>query len=98
MTMRSRDIAAVLLLAPALSALAAHGAPIDGPAAAIETAKRFTRGRCTVETPCTYKPEREGKQWRVWVVRTDKSGRKDPRTLVLYFDLDGNLIRRIEGE
>jgi hypothetical protein len=33
---------------------------------AIRAAKNYTKGRCTAETPCTYKPEHEGKQWRVW--------------------------------
>jgi hypothetical protein len=97
MNMGARDIAAMLLLAAGL-ATHARGAPIDGPGAAIEAAKRYTKGRCTTETPCTYKPQREGKQWRVWVARTERSGRKDARTVVLYFDLNGNLIRRIEGE
>ena len=96
--MDARDIGAMLLIAASSLALGVRGAPIDGPAAAIETAKRYTKGRCTAQTPCAYKPQREGKQWRVWVVRTEKGGRKDARTLVLYFDLNGNLIRRIEGE
>ena len=78
--------------------------PIDSPEAAIEAAKRWTKARCNTETPCTLKPEREGSQWRVWVQLTRRNApNAAPQpypggTLIFYFDLKGNLLRRLEGD
>jgi Tfp pilus assembly protein FimT len=94
-----------------LAALALAAAPcawgdsskIADKASAIEAAKRYTRGRCTSQAPCTFRAEREGRQWRVWV----HLSRRDPqrgaapdseRYVILFFDSDGNLIRRVEGQ
>jgi hypothetical protein len=71
---------------------------------AIRAAKNYTKGRCTAETPCTYKPEHEGKQWRVWVQLTRRNSPREAArpypggTLILYFDERGNLLRRLEGD
>jgi hypothetical protein len=73
-------------------------------ASAIAAAKRYTKAQCAAETPCTYKPRREGKQWNVWVQFTKRSAPdKAPRPypgghVVLYFDREGSLVRRVEGE
>jgi hypothetical protein len=88
----------------AVVALAADGPGISDNASAIEAAKRWLKARCTNETPCTFKPEHEGKQWRVWVQLTkrnapNQASRPYPGgTLILYFDESGNLTRRLEGE
>ena len=88
----------------AVLAFAQGGTGITDAASAIEVAKRYVKGRCTAETPCKFKPEREGKQWRVWVQLTRRdSPNQAPRpypggTLILYFDTKGNLIRRLEGD
>jgi len=82
----------------------AQASPITDAASAIEAAKRYTKGRCNAETPCTFKPEHEGKQWRVWVQLTRRSSanaKPQPYpggTLILYFDESGNLLRRLEGD
>ena len=71
---------------------------------AIAAAKRWLKGRCNTDTPCTFKPEQEGKQWRVWVQLTRRHApNQAPRpypggTLVLYFDAKGNLTRRLEAD
>jgi len=95
--------ASVLVVLGALSAGAAATQVVDE-ASAIEAAKRYTKSRCTAELPCTFKPRREGKQWNVWVqfTRRDAPGSK-PRPysgghVILYFDREGSLVRRIEGE
>jgi hypothetical protein len=73
-------------------------------ASAIAAAKRYSRARCTVETPCTFTPRREGKHWNVWVEFTKRnSPREKPQPyhgghVILYFDGEGHLVRRIEGE
>jgi hypothetical protein len=100
MTIASRALAALA----ASAALVALAEGISDAASAIEVAKRYVKGRCTTETPCKFKPEREGKQWRVWVQLTRReAANQAPRpypggTLILYFDTKGNLLRRLEGD
>jgi hypothetical protein len=85
-------------------ALGAEASAITDDASAIAAAKRYLKARCTTETPCKFKPEHEGKQWRVWVQLTRRgAANQEPRpypggTLILYFDEKGNLTRRLEGE
>jgi hypothetical protein len=97
----ARASVAILL---ALGCADVRSAPIDDEAAAIEAAKKYTKRQCNVETPCNYTARREGKQWNVWVEFTKRSspGAK-PRPysgghLVLYFDAEGHLVKRIEGQ
>ena len=77
---------------------------ITDAASAIRAAKNYTKGRCTNETPCTYKPEHEGKQWRVWVQLTRRNSPREVArpypggTIILYFDESGKLLRRLEGD
>ena len=97
--------ASTLALAAALfagHALAAEA--ITDNESAIAAAKRWLKARCNNDTPCTFKPEQEGNQWRVWVQLTRRHAPNEaPRpypggTLVLYFDAKGNLIRRLEAD
>lgn len=93
----------------ALIALNAAAAP-DGTSAITDTssailaAKRYTKASCNAETPCTYRAQREGKQWRVAVKLTKRnSARSAARPyaggeMFLYFDREGHLIRRLGGE
>ena len=73
-------------------------------ASAVAAAKRYTKARCPAETPCTYKARREGKQWNVWVQFTKRSAPGKAALpypgghVLLYFDREGNLVRRVEGE
>lgn len=97
----ARFILATISCALAVAAFATE--PITSRGAAIEAAKRYTRGRCT-EVPCRYRAEHEGRQWRVWVQPGKRNARGQAtfpspgRQIILFFDHDGNLIRRIEGE
>ena len=93
-----------LALFLASATFGAGAAAITDDASAVEAARRYLKARCTTETPCKFKPEHEGKQWRVWVQLTRRSApNQAPRpypggTLVLYFDGKGNLLRRLEAE
>lgn len=94
---------AVLAFAAA-AAFASDAMPIVDNASAVEAAKHYLKARCTPETPCTFKPQHEGKQWRVWVQLTRRgSANAAPHpypggTLILYFDAKGSLLRRLEGD
>ena len=98
-----KTLAGALAALAAAVALAAGELPITDNASAIAAAKHYLKARCTAETPCKFRPEHEGKQWRVWVQLTRQSGKGTPHpypggTLILYFDEKGNLTRRLEGE
>ena len=101
--MRIRDLAATVTVASSV-AFGASEAGITGAASAIDAAKSYLKSRCTAETPCRFKPEHEGKQWRVWVQLTKRNaanGKPVPYpggTLILYFGEDGSLKRRLEGD
>lgn len=102
--MRIASCLVALVAASAAGALGADGLRITDNASAIAAAKRYLKARCTTETPCKFKPEHEGKQWRVWVQLTKRNSENEaPRpypggTLILYFDEKGTLMRRLEGE
>lgn len=97
-------IAAGLVIISAAGSAQAQTPRIENQASAVEAAKRYTKARCTAETPCTFKPEREGNQWRVWVQLTKRNSPNEAPhpypggTLILYFDINGNFMRRLEGE
>ena len=91
------------LLVLAASAAANDSTKIADEASAIAAAKRYTKAQCT-ETPCQYRARREGTQWNVWV---DFTKRARPGAtpqpyhgghVILYFNQDGQLVRRIKGE
>jgi len=73
-------------------AFGAEGSEITNNASAIEAAKHYLKARCTTETPCKFRPEHEGQQWRVWVQLTKRNvANEAPQpypggTLILYFD------------
>lgn len=105
---RRIPVIVALIAGPAFGAAAvafgADGAGIIDDSSAINAAKRYLKARCTTETPCKFKPEHEGAQWRVWVQLTKRnSANEAPRpypggTLILYFDSKGNLTRRLEAD
>lgn len=103
MTLHSPARVVVAAIFCALAAAAFATEPITSRGAAIDAAKRYTRARCT-EVPCKYRAEHEGRQWRVWVQLGKRNARGQAifpspgRRIILFFDHDGNLIRRIEGE
>src|SRR5205085_5400158 len=67
---------------------------ISDQASAVEAAKRYLKARCTAETPCKFRAEREANQWRVWVELPRRSVSRGPaQQIVLFFDVSGNLIR-----
>ena len=87
----------------AASAWSNESSRVTDEASAIAAAKKYTKAQCT-ETPCQYRPRREGKQWNVWVefTRRDRPGAKplpyDGGHVILYFNEEGQLVRRIKGE
>lgn len=92
-----------ILLLPVTGAMADESTRVTDEASAIAAAKRYTKAQCT-DTPCHYRPRREGKQWNVWVdfTRRDRPGAR-PQTyhgghVILYFNEEGQLVRRIKGE
>lgn len=99
----------VCLLAHVLALIAcfsseAQSTPVTDESSAIRAAMTYTKDRCTVETPCTFRPKREGRQWsvRVQFTRINAPGEKarpyPSGYVVLYVDADGRLTKRIEGE
>jgi hypothetical protein len=77
---------------------------ITDEASAIAVAKRYTKAQCKPETPCHFRARREGKQWNVLVEFTK---RNHPREIankypgghvLLYFNEEGQLVRRVQGE
>jgi hypothetical protein len=95
------QVAIALLVAVAGDALAAS---ITDEASAIAEARKYVKARCSDQSPCRFRPRREGPRWNVWVefTRRDSPGAKPhPYTgghVILYFDGDGRLVKRIEGE
>ena len=70
---RSLMVAAALASSAALAGIAADR--ITDSAAAIQAAQRYVAGRCTAQTPCRFRAEREGPQWRVWVRLSKRDAR-----------------------
>jgi hypothetical protein len=99
----SRGIASIMTVLAGV-AIAAESTQVTDEASAIAAAKRYTKAHCTKETPCEFRARREGKQWNVLVEFTK---RNDPREIaqkfpgghvLLYFNQEGQLVRRVEGE
>ena len=79
----------------------AQAQAITNTSSAVAAAKRQMRARCVPETPCSFTPQRDGRQWRVWVrfSRRDATGTSTSARggkIVLYFDAGGNLLRRLD--
>jgi hypothetical protein len=94
------------LAAMLLASGAASGEPgrITDESAAIAAAKRYTKAQCTTDLPCHFQARREGKRWNVLV---ELSRRRHPHEaaqkypgghVLLYFNEQGQLVRRVEGE
>ena len=99
--MMRRYILPILLSATA--AWANESTRVTDEASAIAAAKRYTKAQCT-QTPCEYRPRREGKHWNVWVgfTRRNRPGEKPQPYhgghVILYFNEEGQLVRRIQGQ
>ena len=94
----------VIALAFAGPAAAADATQIKDEAAAIAAAKRYTKARCTAQQPCEYKARREGSQWNVMVEVSRRAPKGEVSNkyagghLLLYFNPQGQLLRRVEAE
>ena len=71
-------------------------------ASAIALAKKYVKAQCT-ETPCHFTPRREGSQWNVLVefTKRNEAGKFDRYPgghVLLYFNREGQLVRRVKGE
>jgi hypothetical protein len=91
-------------MALTITVAAAESSAITDTTSAVRAAKRYTKASCNAATPCTYKAQREGKQWRVAVKLTKRNSLRGAARpypggdLFLYFDASGQLIRRVNGE
>jgi hypothetical protein len=100
--MKCRRLLTILLFSTT-GATADASTRVTDEASAIAAAKRYTKAQCT-DTPCQYRPRREGKQWNVWVdfTKRDRPGAKPQPYhgghVILYFNEAGQLVRRIKGE
>ena len=85
-------------------AIAAESTLVTDEASAIAAAKRYTKARCNTETPCEFRARREGNQWNVFVEFSKRNHRGEIAQrypgghLLLYFNQQGQLVRRVEGE
>jgi len=97
-------VLAVLAIAAASPGLGAETNGITDADSAIRAAKRYTKGQCTERSPCTYKALHEGRQWRVRVQLSKRKAAQETAqkipggSIILYFDADGNLIRRLDAD
>jgi len=95
------SIAGVVVLAASAVVWADTGQVTDE-ASAIAVAKRYVKAQCT-ETPCHFTPRREGSQWNVRVefTKRNEAGKLDRYPgghVLLYFNQEGQLVRRVKGE
>ena len=101
---QSHKIFAVVAALTIGFAAAAEVSAITNAASAILAAKQYTKASCNAVTPCTYKAQREGKQWRVAVKLTKRNSPRGAALpyaggdMFLYFDQRGYLLRRLSGE
>ena len=97
--MQASRVLALCLAAGTVVVALASEPRVSDQASAVEAAKRYLKARCTADAPCKFKAEREASQWRVWVELPRKSASRGPgQQIVLFFDVSGNLIRRLEVE
>lgn len=101
--MRSAQYVLCILVVAASVAVAAEPGRVTDEASAIATAKRYVKAQCTAETPCHFKPRREGSQWNVLVEFTKRTPAGKPERypgghVLLYFNQEGQLVRRVKGE
>jgi hypothetical protein len=95
-------LSTVLLFAASAVAWASSGRVTDE-ASAIAAAKKYVKAQCAAEKPCHFKPRREGSQWNVLVEFTKRNAagnleRYPGGHVLLYFNQEGQLVRRVKGE
>jgi hypothetical protein len=101
---KARGLVSIGAIVASVAAFAGESAQITDEASAIAAAKRYTKARCTTETPCEFRARREGKQWNVFVELTKRNRpgeiaqRYPGGHVLLYFNRQGQLVRRVEGE
>jgi hypothetical protein len=102
--MANRGMFASALLVLAAAASANDTTRVTDEASAIAAAKRYTKARCKPETPCHFQARREGKQWNVFVEFTKRNNSREIANrypgghVLLYFNEEGQLVRRVQGE
>jgi len=97
-----RRISSIVVLV-ASGVVSAEAARVTDEASAIAAAKRYVKAQCAAEKPCHFKPRREGSQWNVLVEFTKRNEagnleRYPGGHVLLYFNQEGQLVRRVNGE
>src|SRR5437763_14567939 len=71
-------LASIAAIVASVAVIAAESTQVTDEASAIAAAKRYTKARCSTETPCEYRARREGKQWNVFVEfkKRNQAGKK----------------------
>ena len=100
--MRSQSLVLAIVMLSASGVVAAEPARVTDEASAVAVAKKYVKAQCTA-TPCHFKPRREGSQWNVLVEFTKptpagKLERYPGGHVLLYFNQEGQLVRRVKGE
>ena len=100
--MRALPYIASIALSFASAVASAESGRVTDEASAIAVAKKYVKAQCT-ETPCHFTPRREGSQWNVMVEFTKRNaaGKLDRYPgghVLLYFNQEGQLVRRVKGE
>ena len=98
----ARYISSIAALAASAFVWAESGRVTDE-ASAIAVAKKYVKAQCGAEKPCYFKPRREGSQWNVLVEFTKRNEagkfeRYPGGHVLLYFNQEGQLVRRVQGE
>jgi hypothetical protein len=97
-----RTISGTALLS-ASAVVWANSVRVADEASAIAVAKKYVKAQCTTEAPCHFTPRREGSHWNVLVEFTKRNaaGKLDRYPgghVLLYFNQEGQLVRRVKGE
>jgi hypothetical protein len=100
--MRCVTYISIVVLA-AIGVVSAERALVTDEASAIATAKKYVKAQCAAEKPCHFKPRREGSQWNVLVefTKRNEAGKLERYPgghVLLYFNQEGQLVRRVNGE
>ena len=96
-----RSISSIVVFA-ASAVVWANAGRVTDEASAIAVAKKYVKAQCT-ETPCHFRPRREGSQWNVLVefTKRNEAGKLERYPgghVLLYFNQEGQLVRRVKGE
>jgi hypothetical protein len=101
--MRYVQALSIVLLFAASPIAWANSSRVTDEASAIAAAKKYVKAQCAAEKPCHFKPRREGSQWNVLVefTKRNEAGNFDRYPgghVLLYFNQEGQLVRRVNGE